>query len=64
MQCASHASAAGTRWPLAGAIGVACGVGYGILAVMATILAAIILVAVRWLEGYTKSKDERAPDST
>jgi putative Mg2+ transporter-C (MgtC) family protein len=51
---------------LAGAIGVACGAGYGILALMATILAAIILVAVRWLEGYAKDTgqdgDERSRD--
>ena len=48
---------------LAGAIGVACGVGYGILAVMATIFAAIILVAVRWLETYAGRKDGRSSDS-
>jgi putative Mg2+ transporter-C (MgtC) family protein len=48
---------------LAGAIGVACGVGYGILAVMATVLAAIILVAVRWLETYAGRKDGRSSDS-
>jgi len=49
---------------LAGAIGVACGVGYGILAVMATVLAAAILLAVRWLEGDTKDKDAPSGDST
>jgi len=48
---------------LAGAIGVACGVGYGILAVMATVFAAIILVAVRWLETYAGRKDGRSSDS-
>ena len=46
---------------LAGAIGVACGAGYGVLAVMATALAAIILVAVRWLEGHFKTKDDEHP---
>nr|WP_072371630.1 MgtC/SapB family protein [Hyphomicrobium sp. NDB2Meth4] len=45
---------------LAGAIGVACGVGYGILAVMATVLAALILVAVRWLEAYAGTKGDDA----
>ncbi len=47
---------------LAGSIGVACGVGYGILAVMATMMAAAILVAVRWLEGYVRptENDEAA----
>ncbi len=39
---------------LAGAIGVACGAGFGILATMATGLAAIILFAVRWLEGHAQ----------
>ncbi|MFN3625108.1 MAG: MgtC/SapB family protein [Hyphomicrobium sp.] len=43
---------------LAGAIGVACGAGYGLLAIMATALAAVILVAVRWLESYAGTKDE------
>ncbi len=43
---------------LAGAIGVACGAGYGILAVMATVLAAIILFAVRWLETYAGAKGD------
>jgi putative Mg2+ transporter-C (MgtC) family protein len=49
---------------LAGAIGVACGAGYGILALMATVLAAIILVAVRWLEGYAKDTGENSRDPT
>jgi putative Mg2+ transporter-C (MgtC) family protein len=44
---------------LAGAIGVACGAGFGILAVMATVLAALILFAVRFLEQRygTKTSD-------
>lgn len=46
---------------LAGAIGVACGAGYGILAVMATALAAIILFAVRWLETHSGSKGQEEP---
>jgi putative Mg2+ transporter-C (MgtC) family protein len=49
---------------LAGAIGVACGAGYGILAVMATVLAAIILVAVRWLEGHFKGDEKPSRDAT
>ena len=48
---------------LAGAIGVACGAGYGILAIMATVLAAIILFAVRWLEVHFKPKDAPEPSS-
>ena len=46
---------------LAGAIGVACGAGYGILAIMATVLAAIILFAVRWLEVHFKGNDDEHP---
>jgi hypothetical protein len=42
---------------------VACGVGYGILAVMATLLAAAILLAVRWLEGNNNDKDAPSGDS-
>ena len=49
---------------LAGAIGVACGAGYGILAIMATVLAAIILVAVRWIEGHFKRDEEQSRDAT
>lgn len=45
---------------LAGAIGVACGAGYGILAVMATVLAATILVAVRWLERHAGTKSSES----
>jgi putative Mg2+ transporter-C (MgtC) family protein len=48
---------------LAGAIGVACGAGYGILAVMATGFAAVILVAVRWLEGYAGTKEKQTGDA-
>jgi putative Mg2+ transporter-C (MgtC) family protein len=48
---------------LAGAIGVACGAGYGILAVMATVMAAIILVVVRWLEGYAGTKEKQPTDA-
>jgi putative Mg2+ transporter-C (MgtC) family protein len=49
---------------LAGAIGVACGAGYGILAVMATAFAAVILVAVRWVEGHFKGEQEESRDAT
>ncbi len=45
---------------LAGAIGVACGVGYGIVAVMATVLATVILAAVRWMEGRAKNGAEKS----
>ena len=35
---------------LVGAIGVACGIGYYFIAVMTTVLAAIVLVGLRWVE--------------
>jgi putative Mg2+ transporter-C (MgtC) family protein len=41
---------------LAGAIGVACGAGFGVLAVMATLLAAAILAVVRLFEHQWGSK--------
>lgn len=49
---------------LAGAIGVACGAGYGILAVMATVLAAMILFVVRWAEVSAGAKGEKKPART
>jgi len=56
-----HGLTTGAGMWLAGAIGVACGAGYGILAIMATVLAAAILVAVRWLETYAGSKGNGSP---
>ena len=41
---------------LAGAIGVACGAGFGVLAIMATVMAAVILFAVRLVEQRYGSK--------
>ena len=35
---------------LSGAIGVACGIGYYFIAILATILAAFVLVVLRWVE--------------
>lgn len=40
---------------LAGAIGVACGAGFYTIAVMATVLAAAILVLFKWFEGALDS---------
>ena len=45
-----HGLTTGAGMWLAGAIGVACGAGYFALAVMATLLAAFILAALRRLE--------------
>ncbi len=47
---------------LAGAIGVAAGIGYYFIAVMATVLATFVLVVLRWLEGALPQKAElKAP---
>jgi len=59
-----HGLTTGAGMWLAGAIGVACGAGYGILAIMATAFAAVILVAVRWVEHYVTSKSDQSPDAT
>jgi putative Mg2+ transporter-C (MgtC) family protein len=59
-----HGLTTGAGMWLAGAIGVACGAGYGVLAVMATVFAALILIAVRWLEHHALDKGKDTPDST
>ena len=48
---------------LAGAIGVACGAGYYLVAVMAALLAAFILVVVRWIESHLGVKEPRSEKS-
>ncbi len=42
---------------LAGAIGVACGIGYYLLAVLATGLAVLVLQGIGWLERWWLGKD-------
>ncbi len=48
---------------LAGAVGVACGAGYFMMAVVATAFAIVILTMVTWLEHLlgTRTPGERAP---
>jgi putative Mg2+ transporter-C (MgtC) family protein len=41
---------------LSGAIGVACGIGYYFIALLATILAAFVLVVLRWVEAALPQK--------
>jgi len=41
---------------LAGAIGVACGIGYYFIALLATLLATFILVVLRWAEASMPQK--------
>lgn len=43
---------------LAGAIGVACGIGYYFIAILATILAVFVLTVLRWVE---KAMPQKAP---
>jgi len=45
-----HGLTTGAGMWLAGAVGVACGAGYYVVSVFATLLAAFILAALRWLE--------------
>lgn len=54
---------------LSGAIGVACGIGYYFIALLATILATFVLVVLRWVEAAIPQKapapvaeEEAAPD--
>ena len=46
-----------TLW-LAGAIGVACGIGYYFIALLATVLAVFVLTVLRWVE---KAMPQKAP---
>jgi putative Mg2+ transporter-C (MgtC) family protein len=41
---------------LSGAIGVACGIGYYFIALLATLLAAFVLVVLRWVEAAIPQK--------
>ena len=41
---------------LAGAIGVACGIGYFFIALLATVLATFVLVVLRWVEAAIPQK--------
>ena len=46
-----------TLW-LAGAIGVACGIGYYFIALLATVLAVFVLTVLRWVE---KAMPQKVP---
>jgi putative Mg2+ transporter-C (MgtC) family protein len=47
---------------MAGAVGIACGAGRLVLALAGTVIAAIILVALRWVERAIADSRETAPD--
>lgn len=48
---------------MAGALGVACGAGYYMLAVIATVLTVVILTALQRLEAYIGSPDSQVPST-
>jgi putative Mg2+ transporter-C (MgtC) family protein len=45
-----HGLTTGASLWLAGAIGVACGIGYYFIAILATVLAFLVLTVLRWVE--------------
>jgi len=51
-----HGLTTGAGLWLAGAVGVACGVGYFFIALLATVLAMFVLVVLRWAEGVMPQK--------
>ena len=51
-----HGLTTGASLWLAGAIGVACGIGYYFIALLATVLATFILVVLRWVEAALPQK--------
>jgi putative Mg2+ transporter-C (MgtC) family protein len=51
----------GANMWLAGALGVACGAGYYFLAVVGTVFALIVLVALAKLQAHWTEKDEQKP---
>jgi putative Mg2+ transporter-C (MgtC) family protein len=53
-----HGLTTGASLWLSGAIGVACGIGYYFIAVLATILAFFVLTVLRWVEKAMPQKEE------
>ena len=52
-----HGLTTGAGLWLAGAVGVACGVGYFFIALLATALATFVLVVLRWVEAAIPQKE-------
>jgi putative Mg2+ transporter-C (MgtC) family protein len=52
-----HGLTTGASLWLAGAIGVACGIGYYFIAILATVLAFFVLTVLRWVENRMPKKD-------
>jgi putative Mg2+ transporter-C (MgtC) family protein len=57
-----HGLTTGASLWLAGAIGVACGIGYYFIAVLATALAFFVLTVLRWVENAMPKKDPPVAD--
>jgi putative Mg2+ transporter-C (MgtC) family protein len=53
-----HGLTTGASLWLSGAIGVACGIGYYFIAVLATVLAFFVLTVLRWVEKAMPQKEE------
>ncbi len=47
---------------LAGAVGMACGAGFYVIAVMGTILALVVLAVIGWIERRIFPRGHRSPD--
>lgn len=52
-----HGLTTGASLWLSGAIGVACGIGYYFIAILATVLAFFVLTVLRWVEKAIPKKD-------
>ena len=52
-----HGLTTGASLWLSGAIGVACGIGYYFIAILATVLAFFVLTVLRWVENAMPKKD-------
>ena len=59
-----HGLTTGASLWLSGAIGVACGIGYYFIALLATVLATFVLVVVRWIEASLPQKTAPIADGT
>ncbi len=58
-----HGLTTGASLWLAGAIGVACGIGHYFIAILATLLAFLVLTVLRWVEKAIPKKDPPPVDA-
>jgi putative Mg2+ transporter-C (MgtC) family protein len=59
-----HGLTTGASLWLAGAIGVACGIGYYFIAILATVLAFLVLTVLRFVENAMPKKDPPVADGS